>query len=95
MTMLLAFLAFFTMGAVAFFAYRSAQESYERSKDPNAPKSTLASDTPDTFEGRPPDTHALLDLIPYNWRKKGARGMAHDAGQTLGHVQAKVEKAMH
>ena len=95
MTMLIGFLAFFTLGSVAFFAYRSSQEAYERSKDPNAPKSTLASDTPDTFEGNPPDLQPLRDLIPYNWRRKGPTKMAHDVGQTLGRAQAKVEKAIH
>ena len=82
MTLLLAFLAFGTIGAVSLFAYYSAQESHQRFKDSGAPKSTLASDTPDTFEGTPPDLNPLLDLIPTGWRGKSTSRLAYDAGES-------------
>lgn len=51
---LLPALAFGTLLAVAIFAYVSQQKVLARKKDPDAPKSTLASDK--NSHGRPADT---------------------------------------
>ncbi len=45
---LLAVLALGTIAAVAVFAFASRQRVKERREDPEAPKSTLAADAPDT-----------------------------------------------
>ncbi|MGB3556367.1 MAG: hypothetical protein WBA25_17200 [Jannaschia sp.] len=51
---LLPALAFGTLLGVAVFAYISQQKVLDRKKDPNAPKSTLASDK--DSHGKPADT---------------------------------------
>ena len=43
-------LALVTLLAVAIFALWDKNKTERRKQDPNAPKSTLAKDTPDTFE---------------------------------------------
>lgn len=52
-SLFLPILSFFTLLAVAVFAYRSSVRAEARRKDPNARKSTLASDA--RSDGPPPD----------------------------------------
>lgn len=54
---LLAFLAFGTLGAVCIFAWRSSERTEARRRS-NAPRSTLAADEPDSKPAgqKPPDT---------------------------------------
>lgn len=52
---LLAFLAFGTMGAIVMFGWRSAVATEERRRSDVKP-STLAADAPDSTDGKPVDT---------------------------------------
>lgn len=55
-TSLIVTLALLTLGAGAIFALVEKERTERRKADPNAPKSTLASDTANTTrDGRAPD----------------------------------------
>ncbi len=49
-------LSLLTLLIVAGFGYYNAVATWRRKNDPNAPKSTLSSDMPDTVSGKPADT---------------------------------------
>ena len=49
-------LSLMTLLIVAGFGYFNAQATWKRKRDPQAPKSTLSSDMPDTVSGKPADT---------------------------------------
>lgn len=49
-------LSLLTLLIVAGFGYYNAHATWKRKQDPDAKKSTLAEDMPNTVEGKPADT---------------------------------------